>query len=172
MRLELESCVVRDWQAEDKASLVRVANNRNVWRNLNDIFPHPYTLADADRWLALQAATAKRTAWAIEVEGQAAGGVGLTPLQGIERCMADFGYWLAEPYWGRGIMTEVVQAVAPHAMQAFGLARLESWVFEWNPASMRVLDKCGFVREGVMRASAIKDGQLIDRVLYALVRRA
>ena len=171
MRLECRSCVVRDWRPADKAALLRFANNRNVWRNLNDIFPHPYTEADADRWLALQAATPKRTAWAIEIEGQAAGGVGLTLREGMQRRSADFGYWLGEPYWGRGIMTEVVQAVAPQAMRAFGLVRLESWVFEWNPASMRVLEKCGFVREGVMRASAIKDGELIDRVMYAMVRR-
>jgi RimJ/RimL family protein N-acetyltransferase len=171
MRLECGSCVVRDWQWSDKASLMRFANNRKVWRNLNDIFPHPYTEADADQWLALQASTPKRTVWAIEVEGQAAGGVGVTLREGMLRRSADFGYWLGEPYWGRGIMTEVVQAVAPEAMRAFDLVRLESWVFEWNPASMRVLEKCGFVREGVMRASAIKDGQLIDRAMYALVRR-
>jgi len=109
------------------------------------------------------------TSWAIEVDGLAVGAIGVTLKEGIYLKSAEFGYWLGEPYGGRGIMTEAVKAVSPYAMRRFGLIRLEAPVFEWNPASMRVLEKCGFVREGVLRASAVKDGQTIDRVLYALI---
>lgn len=109
------------------------------------------------------------TSWAIEVDGLAVGGIGVTLKEGIYLKSAEFGYWLGEPYWGRGTMTEAVKAVSSYAMRRFGLIRLEAPVFEWNPASMRVLEKCGFVREGVLRASAVKDGQVIDRVLYALI---
>ena len=109
------------------------------------------------------------TSWAIEVDGMAVGAIGVTLQEGIYLKSAHFGYWLGEPYWGRGIMTEAVKAVSSYAMHRFSLIRLEAPVFEWNPASMRVLEKCGFVREGVLRASAVKDGQVIDRVLYALV---
>ena len=172
MRLECEKSVIREWARSDKPALVRFANNRNIWRNLAHIFPHPYTDADADGWFSFLAGMPEPTSWAIEVDGLAVGSVGVRLGQGIFVKTAEFGYWLAEPYWGRGIMTDAVKTVSRHAMRRFGLIRLEAPVFEWNPASMRVLEKCGFVREGVLRASALKDGQVIDRVLYALVQKA
>ncbi|MGH8632673.1 MAG: GNAT family N-acetyltransferase [Burkholderiales bacterium] len=171
MRLDCGKCTVRDWARSDKAALVRFANNRNIWRNLTHMFPHPYTEANADWWFSFLAKTTEPTSWAIEVEGLAVGGIGVTLKEGVYAKAADFGYWLGEPYWGRGIMTEAVKAVSSYAMRRFELIRLEAPVFDWNPASMRVLEKCGFVREGVLRASAVKDGQVIDRVIYALLDR-
>ncbi len=170
MRLDCEKSVVRELGRSDKAALVRFANNRNVWRNLTHMFPHPYTDADADGWFSFLEQMPEPTFWAIEVDGMTVGGIGVTLRQGIYLKSAEFGYWLGEPYWGRGIMTEAAKAVMSYAMQRFGLIRLDAPVFEWNPASMRVLEKCGFVREGVLRASAVKDGQVIDRVLYAFVQ--
>ena len=105
----------------------------------------------------------------IKVDGVAVGGIGVAPDEGVFAKSAEFGYWLAEPYWRRGIMTEAVRALVPLAMARFGLCRLESAVFAWNPASMRVLEKCGFARAGISRSSVFKDGELIDRVVYALV---
>ena len=169
MRLECGKSVIRNWARSDKAALVRFANNRNIWRNLAHIFPHPYTEADADWWFSFLAQMPEPTSWAIEVDGLAVGSIGVRLGEGIYLKSAEFGYWLAEPYWGCGIMTEAANAVSRYAMRRFGLIRLEAPVFEWNPASMRVLEKCGFVREGVLRASAVKDGRVIDRVLYALV---
>jgi len=169
MRIECPVCAVRDWSPADKADLVRYANNRNVWRNLTHMFPNPYTEADADEWFAMLAAMPEPTHWAIEVDGQAVGGIGVSVGKGVFSKKAEFGYWLGEPYWGRGIMTGAARAVAPYALERFGLVRLEAAVFAWNPASMRVLEKCGFVREGVSRAGVFKDGQLLDEVDYALV---
>jgi ribosomal-protein-alanine N-acetyltransferase len=169
MRFEGEKSVIREWTRRDKAALVRFANNRNIWRNLAHVFPHPYTDADADWWFSFLAQMLEPTAWAIEVDGLAVGAIGVTLREGIYVKSAEFGYWLGEPYWGRGIMTDAVTVASSYAMRRFGLIRLEAPVFEWNPASMRVLEKCGFVREGVLRASAVKDGQVIDRVLYALI---
>jgi RimJ/RimL family protein N-acetyltransferase len=111
------------------------------------------------------------THWAIEVEGSAVGAIGCILGKGVHAKSAQFGYWLGEAYWGRGIMTAAVQRVAPYVLSRFELARLESPVFEWNAASMRVLESCGFAREGVLGSSVVKDGQLIDQVLYALVDR-
>ena len=169
MRLECGKCVVRDWARGDRDSLVRYANNRKVWRNLTHLFPHPYRAQDAERWLSTLAGMPKPTHWAIEVDGHAVGGVGLMLREGVHAKSAAFGYWLGEPYWGRGIMTQAVGSVAPYALSHFGVVRLESPVFAWNPASMRVLEKCGFVREGVARASVFKDGEVIDQVIYARV---
>ncbi|MGH8242316.1 MAG: GNAT family N-acetyltransferase [Steroidobacteraceae bacterium] len=167
MRLDCGIAVVRDWRESDRESLVRHANNRKVWRNLKDRFPHPYTDADARAWLELAATRPEATDWAIEVGGEAAGGVGLVPLTDVHSRTAHIGYWLGEAHWGRGIMSQVIAAVSERALATRGIRRLEAPVFAWNPASMRVLEKCGFMREGVMRNSVFKDGQLIDSVLYA-----
>jgi [ribosomal protein S5]-alanine N-acetyltransferase len=168
-RLDCGTSILRPWQDADRPSLVRFANNRNVWRNLRDRFPHPYTERDADAWLALARADPARLNWAIEVDGLAAGGVGLEPMADVHLRTAHVGYWLGEPYWGRGIMSDAVRGVARLALGELGFMRLEAPVFAWNPASMRVLEKCGFAREGVMRNSVFKDGELIDSVLYARV---
>jgi RimJ/RimL family protein N-acetyltransferase len=169
MHLDCRLCVVRDWSRHDRRVLVRIANNRRIWRNLTHRFPHPYTDADADFWFGLLERTVRPTHWAIEVEGEAAGGIGCEPGEGIYAKSGHFGYWLSEACWGRGIMTSAVRAVSDHLLGHFDLVRLEAPVFEWNPASMRVLEKCGFVREGVLRRSIFKDGQLIDGVLYARI---
>jgi RimJ/RimL family protein N-acetyltransferase len=170
MRFECGPCVVRPWQARDKAALLRVANNRNVWRNLTHRFPHPYTEANAESWLSRVAPAIEPSHWAIEVDGEAVGGIGFERGEGVYARSGRFGYWLGEPYWGRGIMTAAVRTVADYLLARPDIVRLEAPVFEWNPASMRVLEKCGFVREGVLRRSALKDDQVIDVVLYARIR--
>ncbi len=170
MRLDCGSCIVRDWQDEDRASLMRFANNRKVWRNLRDRFPHPYGESEADWWLAFAREHPVQAGWAIEADGMAVGGIGLMPGEDVHAKSAHIGYWLGEPYWGRGIMTDAVKAVAGHALAELGFARLEAPVYEWNPASMRVLEKCGFEREAVLRKSVFKDGQLIDCMLYVKVK--
>ena len=154
-------CVVRPWRLADKAALLRHANNR---------FPHPYTEADADAWLTVFSKEPGHLRWAIDVEGEAVGGIGAEPGEGIFAKTGNFGYWLGETFWNRGIMTAAVRATADYALEVLDLARLESPVFEWNPASMRVLEKCGFQREGVRRKGIFKDGQIIDAVIYARVR--
>lgn len=169
MKLERSRCTVRDWARSDRSSLVRSADTRKIWHNMTHQFPFPYTEADADAWFSSLEAMPEPTSWAIEVDGHAVGGIGLSLGKGVFARSADFGLWLGESYWGRGIMTEAAQAVIPEVMEHFGLCRLEAAVFAWNPASMRVLEHCGFVREGISRASVFKDGKLIDRVVYALV---
>ena len=104
--------------------------------------------------------------FAIEVDGAAVGGIGARAGEGIFVRTAQFGYWLGEPHWGKGIMTAAGRALARTSEADARFARLEAPVFEWNPASMRVLEKLGFVRVAVMRKSVTKDGQLIDSVLY------
>lgn len=170
MRLDCGVCAVRDWEYSDKASLVRHANNAKVWRNLLDRFPHPYTEADAESWFALIETLSPRTHWAIDIDGEAVGGIGVEPGQGTYARTGHFGYWLGESYWGRGIMSAAVRTTVEYVFSRVDVVRLEAPVFEWNPASMRVLEKCGFRREGVLRKSAFKDGQLIDTVLYARIR--
>jgi len=164
-------CVLRRWRIEDKFSLVRHANNRLVWRNLRDLFPHPYTESDADAWLGY-ATDVERAPWvfAIEVDGEAGGTIALERGTDIERHSAEIGYWLGERFWGRGIATAAVRAITLRALEDTDLYRLFASVFAWNRASMRVLEKAGYEREGVAVRSGIKDGVLIDRAMYAKTR--
>jgi RimJ/RimL family protein N-acetyltransferase len=167
MKLQLKLSTIRTPRPEDAPALAKHANNRNVWRNLRDFMPHPYELADAEAFIERALAEERPTKFVIEVEGEAAGSVGLVLRQDIERIGAELGYWLAEPYWGQGILSEAVPAFTEWAVREFGLLRVEAIVFEWNPASARVLEKAGYVREGTLRRSAVKDGQVIDRWVYA-----
>jgi ribosomal-protein-alanine N-acetyltransferase len=170
MRLNCGSCVVREWREDDRDSLVRSANNRNIWRNMAHRFPYPYTAKAADSWFDVLAGMQEPTHWAIEVDSRAVGGIGVDLGEGVFEKTGHFGYWLAESCWGRGIMTAAARAVSDHALSRLGLRRLEARVYAWNPASMRVLEKSGFVREALLRCSVFKDGELIDSVLYARVQ--
>lgn len=167
---DIEGCVLRSWKARDRLSLVQHANNRKVWRNLTDIFPTPYTQADADDWIRLAAAPGRNIHLAIVLHGEAIGGVGINAREGNHRHVGRFGYWLGEAHWGRGIVTAAARALAHHALSSADFVRLEAPVFAWNPASARVLEKVGFALEGVHRLEVFKDGQFTDTLMYARVR--
>jgi RimJ/RimL family protein N-acetyltransferase len=166
---ELRGCVLRRWLPADKSELVGIANSRAIWRNLTDLFPHPYTPADADFWVDHANDAPPSLHLAIEFGGRLAGGIGVIAGQGVHQKTGRFGYWLGEAFWGRGLATAAARAMVRHAHYELPLRRLEAEVFAWNPASMRVLDKAGFVREGVLRQNIFKDGELIDSVMYAHV---
>ena len=164
-----QHCRVRPWTAEDLEPLVRHADNPRVSAYLRDIFPYPYTLDDGRRFLAFAAAQTPPTALAIEVAGRAAGGVGVTPGSGNERCTAEIGYWLGEPFWGRGLAAEAVQLVTAYAVETFALVRLQAFVVTGHTRSCRVLEKAGYRLEGHMRKSFMKQGVMHDQALYAWV---
>jgi RimJ/RimL family protein N-acetyltransferase len=161
---------VRDWCLDDVPALARHANNRRVWSNLRDRFPHPYTEREAELWIRHCLRTVPTTDFAIDLAGEAVGGIGVVPQQDVERISAELGYWLAEPHWGQGVMTAAVSAFAPWALDHYRLERLYASVFEFNAPSARVLERAGFVREARMRRAAIKEGRVIDQLLYARVR--
>lgn len=172
MELRLSNSVLRAWQPGDEQSLVRHANSRSVWRNLRDAFPHPYTLADAKHWIETANPATPITNFAIVVGGAAVGAIGLVLKEDVFRRSAEIGYWLGEEYWGRGIVTEAVRAVTDYAFATFDLCRVYAGVFEWNPASMRVLEKAGYEFECRMKKSVTKDGETIDELIYAMVRES
>ena len=161
---------LRPWRAEDKASLLRYANNRNVSIHLRDRFPYPYTENDADFWLAFANQGTPLLHFAIEADGHAVGGIGLVLGEDIYRRSAEIGYWLGEPYWGRGLMTDAVRLMTEYAFRELPLVRLFAGVFETNPASARVLAKAGYELESRQRKSVCKDGRVLDQLLYVMVR--
>ena len=170
MTLDAGPCLIRPWRNGDLDALVRHADNRQVWLTLRDQFPHPYTRADGEDWLAHVAKQQPVTSFAIVVAGEAAGGIGLAPQPDVHRRSAEVGYWLGEAFWNRGIMTAAVRAFTDYAFNAHKLIRVFAGVFSTNPASMRVLEKAGYTQEGILKKSVVKDGQVLDQVLYAVTR--
>jgi RimJ/RimL family protein N-acetyltransferase len=153
----------------DMTSLVKHADNLNVARHLRDRFPHPYTPADARRFLDAIAMARPVTTFAIDVLGEAVGGVGFSPGTDVERFSAEIGYWLAEPFWGRGIAPEALGLVSTYAFTTCNVLRLFALPFADNTRSTRVLEKAGYTLEGVLRSSSVKFGEPRDQVLYALI---
>ena len=169
MLIDLSRASVRSWRADDAASLARHADNRNVWRNLRDSFPHPYGIEDARRFLERAGKMERETYFCIAIDDLAVGGIGYIVGSDVERFSAEIGYWLGEDFWGRGITTEALIAVTEQAIETHGLHRVFAVPYAWNAASARILEKAGYVLEGVMRRSAFKDGQVVDQFLYAFV---
>ena len=169
MELKLKTCTVRSWDWRDRDAIVRHANNRNVWINLRDRFPYPYTANDARRWLESVIGLKPETNFAIAVADQAVGAIGFTVQHDVGRRSAEIGYWLGEAFWGRGITTEALMAVTDYAFSNYDVCRLYAHVFAWNDASARVLEKAGYVFEGRMRKAVLKDGQTIDQLMYAKI---
>jgi ribosomal-protein-alanine N-acetyltransferase len=170
MNRQFGEYLLRDWREEDAPALVKYADNRKIWSCLRDLFPHPYRLEDARQFIRRTSAAAPRTVFAIASQTEAIGSIGLALGQDVHRYTAELGYWLAEPYWGRGIMTQAVRAMSEYAFGELALHRVHAEPFASNPASARVLEKAGFSLEGKMRANAYKDGRSVDQWLYAIVK--
>ncbi len=159
--------MVRRWVATDLESLVAHANNRHVSIHLRDRFPFPYEHQHVRNFLDWIVQQASATVWAIEVDGEAAGGIGVELHKDVDRVSAEIGYWLGEAAWGRGIVTDALQAVTAEAFRRFELTRIYALPFADNRASVRVIEKAGYTLEGHLRQSAIKDGTIRDQLLYA-----
>jgi [ribosomal protein S5]-alanine N-acetyltransferase len=165
--IQLKTCVIRPWTAHDATSLQRYANNRKIWQNLRNIFPHPYTLQDAETFLQLVAEERPLTTFAIANPSEAIGCIGLRLGCDVHRKTAELGYWLGEPFWNQGIMSEAVVAFSDWAFIALDLVRIHAQSFESNHASARLLQKAGFLREARLRANILKDGKVLDSFLFA-----
>ena len=167
MTIDCGSCTVRSWQYGDEETLPRHASNYTIWLNLRDTFPHPYTQADAQRWIQYVVDPALETNFAIDVAGEAVGNIGLRVGEDIDRYSAEVWYWLGEQHWGRGIITAALTAITNIAFSELSLLRVEAMPFARNTASIRVLEKVGYQREGLLRWSAVKEGIALDKVVYS-----
>ena len=161
---------LRPFVPGDKERLAELGNNVNIFRNLRDGFPHPYTVADAEKFIAMVMEYVPPHAFAIEFQAEYVGNIGIHPKGDIYRMGAEIGYFLGEAYWHKGLMPRAVRLACDYAFREMGLIRIDTGVFDYNLASQRVLEKCGFVREGVFRKSVLKMGRICDEVRYALLK--
>ena len=172
MQLVLPNCAVRSWHPDDLGSLVANADNHNIWLNLRDRFPHPYTRRAGREFIRQAMSQRPETMFAIAVNDEAVGGIGFTVLTDVERVSAEIGYWLGEPFWGRGLVTEALVAVTRYAIETCRLTRIYALPFAYNTASCRVLEKAGYTLEAHLRRSAIKDGRVVDQLQYSFIAEA
>jgi ribosomal-protein-alanine N-acetyltransferase len=174
MKLVNDHIHLSEFQVTDKPALLAHLQEKDIYDRTLRI-PYPYTEADADEWLALTAKITRQQGqpvrWAVRNEDDCLiGGCGFDGFQVGKSHRAEIGYWLAKPYWGRGIMPAVVRHACEFAFEGWGLVKITAHVFSFNAASARVLEKCGFEQEGFLRKHYLKDGQLIDARLFGLVK--
>lgn len=155
----------------DAGSLATYANNYRIWRNVRDYFPHPYKPEDAEGFILFNEGVQPPTNFCIDVDGACVGVIGFIPQEDVYSKTADFGYWLGEPFWGRGIMTAAARRMVDYIFTQFDVVRIHAGIFEWNKASMRVLEKAGFRKDCVFEEAIFKDGQLTNEHRYSILKR-
>ena len=170
MQLKSGNIVLRPLRTSDAIRLADLANNEKISRNLRDGFPHPYTVTDAENFLSKFTDQHPVTFFGIDYKGEYVGNISLVPCQDIYRMSAEIGYFIGEPYWNKGIITTAVKLICDYGFDQLGIIRIQTGIFEYNHASQRVLEKCGFVREGVFAKSVFKQGKLWDEVRFALLK--
>jgi [ribosomal protein S5]-alanine N-acetyltransferase len=160
----------RAWKHGDEDSLSKNANNINIWKNVRNRMPYPYTISDARNWISYCQYLTPVTNFAIVVDGKAVGAVGFEAKEDIYIRNAEVGYWLGEPYWGHGISTRALTWITDYIFTNFDIHRIYACVFINNLASRRVLEKAGFNLEAVHKEAVVKEGNLMDECIYALLK--
>ena len=161
---------LRSWKRSDQSRLTSLANNQHIANFLMDSFPHPYTDKDAEHWIDLCLEENKNLLLAIERKGELIGGIGGHFKDDIHRYNAELGYWIAEHYWGKGIITKTIEHFCSYLFSKYKINRIYADVFSTNPASGRVLEKNGFIKEGTLKKAAYKNGLFIDLLVYSKLK--
>lgn len=159
---------LRPWAMADQNSLVLHANNPAIAANMTDGFPHPYTAEAAEKFIEMATSHNPIRLFAIDVDGEAVGGIGIHPLTGIMRMNAELGYWLSEVFWGKGIGTFTVKEMVKYAFETFEFDRIFARPFPYNMASQKVLEKAGFELEARISNSIVKNDVRMDELIYAI----
>lgn len=154
----------------DVAPMAILANNKKIWDNVRDYMPYPYSEENAREFIEMVSEEEKPYTFAISYKGRLAGVIGLTPQEDVYRINAEVGYWIGEPFWGKGIATKAVEMISKYGFEQMGFQRIFAGVFEYNAGSMRVLEKNGYVKEGIFKKSLIKNEQIWDEHRYAILK--
>lgn len=162
---------LRQWRREDAAQLAAIANNKKIWLNVRDRFPHPYTIADALQWIAFCNTQNLLQNFAIEIDRQIAGSIGIITKEDVYRKSIEIGYFIGELFWSKGIATKAVGLLMEYLVKEHDPIRVWAEVFEHNTASMRVLEKNGFVLESIRQKSVFKNNCVLnDHVWVRLLK--
>jgi len=166
-------CKIRKWKLSDAADLAAALSNKKIQDNLRDGLPYPYTEQDGRDFISdmLSADENETFAFAVTVDNKVIGSIGVFRQGNIHRQTAELGYYIAEEYWGKGIMTEAVKQICEYVFAESDMIRIYAEPFAYNTASCRVLEKAGFQYEGTLRSNAVKNGKVIDIKMYSKIRK-
>ena len=162
---------LRPWSEKDLDSLVSFANNGKIAQFMTDQFPHPYHKENGKAFIDFASKGDPPNIMAIEINGLASGGIGLHPQHDVYRKNAEMGYWLAEPFWGKGIITRAVREMVAYGFENFDIERIFARPFRSNKASQKVLQKAGFVLEATLEKTVFKNGKFDDEMIYGIRRK-
>jgi RimJ/RimL family protein N-acetyltransferase len=165
-----DSIALRPLTIADAPGFAIYANNRKVSDNLRDAFPKPYTLDDAERFIHSVEGSTLPNVLGIEFNQEIIGSVGIYIGEDIYRFNAEIGYWIAEPFWGLGITTKVVEAMTAYAFENFPIERLFARPFPFNISSIRVLEKCGYIHEATLKNALVKQGHIYDELIFSKLK--
>jgi [ribosomal protein S5]-alanine N-acetyltransferase len=158
--------LLRPWKKEDAKQLAHITNNKNIWNNLRDSIPFPYTLKNAQEWIAHCSTQNPVVNFAVVYNSVIAGNIGCVPKTDVYRNTIEIGYFIDEAHWGKGIATEAVRILTDYIQKHFKVVRIYAEVFAHNKASMKVLRSNGFFLESIRRKAAIKNNQVIDDYVW------
>lgn len=161
---------LRPWTINDLDNLVTYGNNPNIAKFMSDGFPNPYTPEKGKTFIENAVQDSPVRIFAIDIDGKAVGGIGIHPQSDIHRKNAELGYWLAEPFWGKGIISDAIKQIVDHAFNNFDIDRIFARPFGTNIASHKVLEKAGFKLEARFEKTLIKNGEYLDELIYAIRR--
>lgn len=161
---------IRPLRYADRERLAKLANNKKIWLNVRDMFPHPYTIEDAEKFIDTVKQRDPQVTFAIEYDFKFVGAIGLVLQQDVYRFSAEIGYWMGEPYWGKGIATQAVSLLSKYAFEELNMEKLFAGVFEGNEGSKKVLLKCGFQQEGIAKKAIFKNKKFMDELRFGKVR--
>ena len=162
---------LRPFTINDLDSLVKYANNPKIAANMTDKFPHPYTKENGKNFIEFATKNTPTNIFAIDINGEACGGIGIHPQEDVHRKNAELGYWLAEPFWGNGIITKAIVQIVEYGFMNFDITRIFARPYGTNEASQRVLGKAGFTFEGKFEKTLFKNGEYKDELIYAVRRK-
>ncbi len=173
MRIETENYTLRNWEESDSEDLARIANNKKIFDNLRDVFPHPYSIEDARKYISIfKESDPKSIVFAIEVNGKVCGNVGAFIKDDVYKKSAEIGYFLAEELWGKGIMSSAVKKVVEYVFRNYDVMRIFAEPFARNTGSRKVLEKAGFELEGILKKSVFKNNIFEDSCMYAILNES
>ena len=161
---------IRPWKEGDENSLVKYANNENISRNLRELFPHPYTLRDARTWIAFNKDMLPALNMAVILGDHVIGAVGIALKEDVYRKNAEIGYWIGEPFWGRGYATAAARLMVAYTFENYDVTRIYASMFDHNIASRKVLEKAGFKHEATFKKALFKNGRYADEIIMSLLK--
>lgn len=170
MKIELGEFCIRSYKLSDKEALIKYANNYNISKLLRDQFPFPYTAEEAETWIVHTCNQYPETNFVIANNTEMFGAIGINLLDDVNRFSAEIGYWIGEPFWGKGIATATLKTFTDFAFTKFELNRIFANVFEGNAASEKVLLKSGYTKEATLKKAVYKEGKLLDQYIYAVLK--